>query len=303
MNYLKRLSIIIIILLLIVFGASLFMPSTLNVEDSIFIKTKPALLFKQINDADKISTWSIWLDKKMDVISIDTDTKVEFVSTYKFDGIKEVIQINPKDNGVELIWKVNLDFGFNPVTKLRGLLLKDEIVSLLNNDLVSLKNYTENLPQINSSIVSKKYMGKRQWFLSIRDSVNPMEMNNIHGKLYDQINNFMDNNNVVSNLSPLVIYHFWSDSLVDIEAGIQIEDSINVKEGKVKLNFIEVGNYLTATHFGSYERIPETYFSINEWMRINEVEVVGPPWEVYVTDPAIETNPDNWETQINLPIK
>jgi effector-binding domain-containing protein len=71
----------------------------------------------------------------------------------------------------------------------------------------------------------------------------------------------------------------------------------------VKLNYIPTGSYVSATHYGVYERMPETYFSINEWMRKNEVQVIGPPWEVYITDPALEPNPEKWETQINFPIQ
>ena len=128
-------------------------------------------------------------------------------------------------------------------------------------------------------------------------------MNNIHGKLYAEINQYMDQQGVVSKLPPLVIYHYWSDSIIDIEAGIQMNDSLQVKSERIKLNKIDTGNVISAIHYGTYERLPETYFSINEWMRKNQVEVIGPPWEVYITDPALESNPDKWQTEICFPIQ
>ena len=128
------------------------------------------------------------------------------------------------------------------------------------------------------------------WFLSIRDSVSEAEMNNIHGKIYAKINHYMDNNGLKIKSSPLVIYHFWSDTLIDIEAGIPIFDSVEVVDEIIKLSKIKSGKVVTAIHHGSYDRIPETYFGINEWMRKNKVVVNGPPWEVYITDPATEVD-------------
>jgi len=113
----------------------------------------------------------------------------------------------------------------------------------------------------------------------------------------------MDEKGIESSLSPMVIYHFWSDTLIDIEAGIPINDSLVVESERIKLNKIEADFAVTAIHYGAYDRLPETYFGINEWMRTNQVEVIGAPWEVYITDPTEEPNPEKWQTAIFYPIK
>ncbi|MCB9361706.1 MAG: hypothetical protein H6587_08830 [Flavobacteriales bacterium] len=303
MNYIKRLAFIVAILFLLVFLVSLFLPSTIKIEQSILIKTKPELLFKQINDAEKIAKWSVWKDKKIEVKSSNENQTVEFNTDFGYNETKEKLTIRESKQETELIWEIVPYFGFNPITKIRGMFIEGMLAEHLKEELNNLKSYTENLPQINSSKVSKQFMAEKQWYLSIRDTINQMQMSNIHGKLYSEINGFMDEHNIVSDLAPLVIYHYWSDTLIDIEAGIQIKDSINITNDRVKLNYIGIGSYVTATHYGVYERIPETYFSINEWMRKNKVQVIGPPWEVYITDPAVEPNPEKWETQINFPIQ
>jgi AraC family transcriptional regulator len=303
MNYIKRLAFIVAILLLIVFLVSLFLPSTIKVEQSILIKTKPELLFKQINNTENIAKWSVWENKKIEVKKSTENQTVEFNSDFGYNETKEILTIKEHEQEIELTWEVEPYFGFNPIAKIRGMFIDEVLIKNLKGELNSLKNYTENLPQINSSKVSKQFLSEKQWYLSIRDTINQMQMSNIHGKLYSEINGFMDNHNIISDLAPLVIYHYWSDTLVDIEAGIQIKDSIGITDDRVRLSYIAIGNYVTATHYGVYERIPETYFSINEWMRKNEAQVIGPPWEVYVTDPAVEPNPEKWETQINFPIQ
>ena len=65
MNYIKRLAFIVAILLLLVFLVSLFLPSTIKVEQSILIKAKPELLFKQINTLENVAKWSVWENKEM----------------------------------------------------------------------------------------------------------------------------------------------------------------------------------------------------------------------------------------------
>ena len=69
------------------------------------------------------------------------------------------------------------------------------------------------------------------------------------------------------------------------------------------MNKIIQTNVVTAVHYGPYDRLPETYFGINEWMRKNKVVVTGPPWESYITDPAIEPNPEKWKTAVYFPIE
>lgn len=303
MNYIKRLALIVLLLFFVVFLISLFLPSKIKVERMLVINANSELLIKQFTDIEKLKSWSVWEGKLNQVNEVNPQKSLFINSNFGYgDAIEEWI-FKELDKGVELTWILKLDFGFSPIAKIRGMFAEDALIKNMDADLNSLKNYAENLPQINSSKVSKQFLSEKQWYLSIRDTINQMQMSNIHGKLFSEINNFMDENNITSDLAPIVIYHFWSDTLVDIEAGIQIKDSIEDKNSRVKLNYIATGNYVTATHYGVYERIPETYFSINEWMRKNEVQVIGPPWEVYITDPALEPNPEKWQTQINFPIQ
>jgi effector-binding domain-containing protein len=161
----------------------------------------------------------------------------------------------------------------------------------------------EDLPKIQGVVVEKLMMEDDIWFLSIRDTINQMSMNNAHGKFYKEINQFLMEKEFNVSEPPLVIYHSWSDTLVDIEVGISILDSTMFGNDRIKMNKIKKSNIVTAVHYGAYERLPETYFGINEWMRGNKVVVTGPPWEIYLTDPSTDADPKHWETAIFFPIK
>lgn len=337
MNYLRRLLIIIIGLFGVVFLISFFLPSSFQYQSSIRVKANQEIVFNQVNDLKKWKEWSSWasIDPSiynnpnafsgnskgigakfswesdndeigqgyLEITNTTPNQFVEYVCDFGMGESIGVMNFNETPEGVEVVWGFSMDFGFNPFAKIFGLFMEDYIAPDYQKGLKKLKTYVENLPQINSGKVQVEKLNKPQWFLSIRDTVNQMQMSNIHGKLYNEINKFMDEQGIQSSLPPLVIYHYWSDTLVDIEAGIQIIDSIKINHTRIELNKIDTGKIVSASHFGPYERLPETYFSINEWMRKNEVEILGPPWEIYETDPASESNPEKWETKICFPIK
>ena len=202
------------------------------------------------------------------------------------------------EDGIDVTAKVHVDFGFNPIAKFSGLFDNEDLNTAFSLKIDSLKAFIENLPKIHGLNVEKKFIAETIWFLSIRDTVNQREMSNIHGKLYAQINQYMDANAIVSDAAPLIIYHLWTDTIVDVEAGIPITDSVEVNNLRIRLNKMSPGNVVTAIHYGPYDRLPETYFGINEWMRKNRVVVTAPPWESYITDPVKEENPEKWETAI-----
>lgn len=335
MNILRRVLWVCIIFILIVILISLFLPSNFKVEKKVVINADKQQIFNQVNDLKNWLNWSTLILKDESIFSnndnyvldnLGRGTKIIWQSENKDlgKGRLEVLKSSPSDSlkvemnigsynfinnyhfysideGVEVVWESKTDFGFNPFTKFYGLFVDEFISSDIDMSLKKLKSYAENLPKIHSVKVKRDSVDLL-WFLSIRDTLKPVQMNNIHGKMYAQINQFMDENNISISGSPIVIYHLWSDTLIDIEAGLPVVDSLVTNNDRIKLNKIDEGKVVTAIHHGHYDRLPETYFGINEWMRKNKVVVRGPLWEVYITDPALEPNPEKWQTAIYFPI-
>lgn len=281
MVFLKRIVTVIIIFSLLLAITSLFLPSKSEVAKNVFIS------------ADIHATKN-YIEKQSQTKSLFNFPNFE--TNFEYD-------VNDVENGVEVTFNLQLDYGFNPITKFQALFSRDHWIELIDAELISIKTKIEDLPKIHKVNVQTKTIDKPIWFLSIRDTVTQKDMNNIHGKSYEKINNYIDSVNLEKIMSPITIYHSWSDTIIDIEIGIPISKETVVFKGKIKLNSIDAGTYVTATHYGAYNRLPETYFGINEWMRKNKVTIIGAPWEMYITDPTKETNPQKWETTINFPIE
>ena len=65
----------------------------------------------------------------------------------------------------------------------------------------------------------------------------------------------------------------------------------------------KAGKVLLVRYFGSYEKTALAHEAIDSFIKENQVEVTGPPWETYVTDPDIEKDTALWETDIYYPIR
>lgn len=337
MNIFKRLLIIVSVFIVLLVIISFFLPTTLKIEKSITIETTNELVFNQVNELKNWRNWSAWAEKDSTIYtqlnnystpSNDVNATFNWKSNDDELGegsvkiIKslphELIELEmnfdetealsywyfkPNENVVEVTFGINLNFGFNPFAKWFGLFAENYIAPDIEKGLKNLKSFSENLPKISSGLASQKEITEPQWFVGIREKIDGNKTENLHAKLFLEVNEFLNKQHIDSDLPPIVIYHFWSDSVVDIEAGLLLKDSIFFEDNRIKLNKIKPGKVVTANHYGAYDRIPETYFSINEWMRRNEVQVIGPPWEIYVVDPSVEQNPVKWITEIYFPIK
>jgi effector-binding domain-containing protein len=54
-------------------------------------------------------------------------------------------------------------------------------------------------------------------------------------------------------------------------------------------------------HKGSYESISGAYNAMGKWIETNGYQIVGPPREIYLTDPS-KTKPSEYVTEIQFPI-
>jgi AraC family transcriptional regulator len=71
----------------------------------------------------------------------------------------------------------------------------------------------------------------------------------------------------------------------------------------VQVHDLPGGRVAAAIHLGPYEGLPETYDALAEWISRQGYEREGAPWEVYITDPGEESDPERWETRIYWPVR
>lgn len=101
---------------------------------------------------------------------------------------------------------------------------------------------------------------------------------------------------------PFARYFEYSPALVDLEAGCPVGAPVS-GDGRVKPGELPAGRIAQAWHAGGYDTVAETYGRLETWIRELGHTPAGPPWEVYLTDPAREPDSSHRMTQILWPVR
>jgi effector-binding domain-containing protein len=106
---------------------------------------------------------------------------------------------------------------------------------------------------------------------------------------------------------------FLRYNLIDMERQLEIETGVPVAapvpgEGRVFTGALPAGRYATLTHIGPYDGLIDANEALQQWARdqglewamseTDEGDRFESRFEVYVTDPGDEPNPEKWETEV-----
>jgi effector-binding domain-containing protein len=62
------------------------------------------------------------------------------------------------------------------------------------------------------------------------------------------------------------------------------------------------GKAIMVTHWGNYNST-KPYEALDNYIKNNGLQMDGPPWEEYTTDPKTEADTSKWETRVYYPVK
>ncbi len=73
--------------------------------------------------------------------------------------------------------------------------------------------------------------------------------------------------------------------------------------GRVFPGRLPGGRVASVVHIGSYDGLERTYAELTRWLAELGLGATGPLWEVYWSNPEVETDPATWRTEIFAPIE
>lgn len=101
---------------------------------------------------------------------------------------------------------------------------------------------------------------------------------------------------------PFARYHTYSDTEVDIEAGIPVSKPI-AEKGRVKNSELPAGKAVTVWHIGPYDKLSAAHQALQAYLAAHGLTARGGVWEVYWTDPGMVPDSAKWRTQLFQPIE
>jgi effector-binding domain-containing protein len=84
--------------------------------------------------------------------------------------------------------------------------------------------------------------------------------------------------------------------------GFPVEDELEAEE-PVRLGILPGGKVLTTMHKGRLDTLSTAYLALQVHIVAKGLVPRGSPWEVYLTDPVWEPDPDQWRTIVRWAIE
>ena len=103
----------------------------------------------------------------------------------------------------------------------------------------------------------------------------------------------------------LALYHDmeYREKDVDIEVAIPVNEDLSLFD-PIKIRDLPGEDTVASTiHRGPYEKIGEAYQALMSWCEANGYELAGPDREIYLTSPPEASDPADYVTELQQPVK
>ena len=222
----------------------------------------------------------------------------DFESIYREDENGELYP-----DGTEVTWGIDAQLSW-PIGRFFGLLMEGMIGPDFEHGLEKLKEVSESMPVVSELEVELTEVMSMD-FLSIKDSVPISAVGTNMGAMYGEIIEVMKANGVELLTSPICFYHEWNEieGYTIMEAAIILYTDVDIKlDGRVSRGSLSAGPAAKVIYAGNYNDLARAHYAIDEWMKENNREQGGAPWEMYVTGPQSEPDTNEWITEIFYPL-
>ncbi len=137
--------------------------------------------------------------------------------------------------------------------------------------------------------------------LTITRETTPPELGAVFAECFPTVFTFITSKGIEPSGRPFGRYIEMTETKVVVECGIPVPRELE-GEGEITSSQITPGRYVELIHMGSFDTLGDSHAAMNAYIAANNLQIIGPPIEFYVTDPETETDPANWRTDIIYPI-
>jgi effector-binding domain-containing protein/ribosome-associated toxin RatA of RatAB toxin-antitoxin module len=239
--------------------------------------------------------------------SVKTD--LDFLENGKAKGGWE---IKEKDGGSEVKWFMDSEASggfFGKAMQKYFFLFMDK---MLGPDFVqgleSLKKEAEANPAMPTGMpepkmeIEEKNTATMNLLYIKETAANMGEIGPKLGAAYAEISAFYKTIGIKETGMPMAFYTGNSFPM-QFDAAIPVNKLPPATDGRINTRQMLESHAVVVHYFGPYELLPKAYAKIAEWMKANNKEPNGAPYEVYIGDPEKIKDPYQVQTDIYQPVK
>ncbi|MGO1973715.1 MAG: GyrI-like domain-containing protein [Propionibacteriaceae bacterium] len=131
----------------------------------------------------------------------------------------------------------------------------------------------------------------------VRGKVPMAELRDFFDRSFGQIERACAEQGIIPTGAAFARYHGAPTEIVDLEVGLPTGSPVRAAGG-VEAGLLPAGRVVTATHIGGYEGLGAAWGQVGDWLGQQGLTPTETLWEVYVTEPAPDVDPDTMRTDV-----
>ena len=330
MKGLLKLLYFLLFLVVVVLLAGLFLPKSVHLTSEISIRSRPTLVFDQINILRNWENWSPWLEQdsminieyndiaegagaslgwtseeygpgNIEITSADENSSLQAdVDLGEFGKAEFVFDLQDENRKTHL----KLDFTAKDIGYFERyfmILFKGQLAGSLDHTLVRISQIAEEL---RLSRISEPTLIETDAIplMVIVHTAETSQFNDLHQESLEKIRRHLERRKVKITGDPLCIFYSYDPAGEStFGSGFPIEKKTwSWKDYSCIV--IEPGKVATTTHWGDFSSA-KPYLALEKYLSAHKLEADSFIWEVYQVTPDMEKDTSLWQKQLFYPVK
>ncbi len=142
---------------------------------------------------------------------------------------------------------------------------------------------------------------ERQPIIAIRDRCTPDGISELIGTSVAALYGSTDRLGATPAGPPVVLYHAFGPAEVDAEVCLPIERAVSTTDGIVG-RVLPAATVACTLHVGPYDELHWAHAVLMDWVGDHGFDMTGPVRERYLSGPDEQVAPDEYRTELEIPI-
>jgi effector-binding domain-containing protein len=320
---------IVIVLVMVGF----LLPEQVEVSRSITVNAPAEYSYEEINKLENWKNWSYWntLDPAMQVTFGDKrmgagafyawassnmgNGKLTITESVPFESIKADLNFmeqgtakswytfQPEGENTKVTMNILTHMGMNPIMRWMGVtMFKIEMNKAFDYSLTKIKELAEAKPKFTIAISEEEVQPMSYVGLShTMSSQNPRDISEQMGKMYSELMKVLQKANIPLKGHPFCIYPSYNEESIEMICALPVDQNVKLPAA-YKIQRLDKVKAVKGIHVGNYSSLETSHNQLMKYLEFKNRDLIGAPWEVYITDPSAEPDPSKWITEIYYPI-